>query len=36
MTPTTRPTVAPALYAIAVTPLLRWLVAHHSTEPDQP
>jgi leader peptidase (prepilin peptidase)/N-methyltransferase len=24
------------LYAVAITPLLRWLVAHHSTEPDQP
>ena len=33
-TSSTRP--APALYAAAVTPLLRWLVAHHSTEPDQP
>jgi len=30
-----RTTAAPALYAVAVTPLLRWLVAHHSTEPGQ-
>ena len=35
-TPSTRPARWPALYAMAFTPLLRWLVAHHSTEPDRP
>ncbi|WP_117210574.1 prepilin peptidase [Allorhizocola rhizosphaerae] len=35
-TSSTRPAVPPALYAVAFTPLLRWLVAHHSTEPDRP
>lgn len=35
-TTTTRPAVPRVLYAMAITPLPRWLVAHHSTEPDQP
>ena len=35
-TSSTRPTVTPALCAVAITPVLRWLVAHHSTEPGQP
>ena len=34
-TSSTRPAAAPALYAVAVTPLLRWFVAHHSTQPGQ-
>ena len=35
-TTSTRPAVPRVLYAAAITPLLRWLIAHHSTEPDQP
>lgn len=35
-TTTTRPAVPRVLYAAAITPLLRWLVAHHSTEPGEP
>ncbi|WP_117214740.1 prepilin peptidase [Allorhizocola rhizosphaerae] len=35
-TTSTRPAAPPVSYATAITLLLRWLVVHHSTEPDQP